>query len=102
MAPIALLEQQQIALSTSADAARSAAEKAPSGQQPPFGGALPVPNAPASVMRDEAAALRLRFDQLKTTWKLETSYVSSMTKTVMHPAYQTIIGMGAAALPLIL
>ena len=45
---------------------------------------------------------RANFKRLAEEWRRETSLVSSMTKTVMHPAYQKIIGMGPLALPLIL
>ncbi|MBI3735760.1 hypothetical protein HY256_04520 [Candidatus Sumerlaeota bacterium] len=35
-------------------------------------------------------------------WKSETLFISSLTEITMHPAYQQIIGMGFAAVPLIL
>lgn len=43
-----------------------------------------------------------RFLTLKKEWEDNTAYLSSMTKIVMHPAYQQIIGMGQVAIPLIL
>jgi hypothetical protein len=43
-----------------------------------------------------------RFNNLAATWKSETELVSKVTKRIMHPAYQKIIGMGEAAIPLIL
>lgn len=43
-----------------------------------------------------------RFLTLKTEWEDNTAYLSSMTKIVIHPAYQQIIGMGQIAIPLIL
>jgi hypothetical protein len=43
-----------------------------------------------------------RFLTLKKEWEDNTVYLSSMTKIVMHPAYQQIIGMGRVAIPLIL
>lgn len=43
-----------------------------------------------------------RFLTLKKEWEDNTAYLSSMTKIVMHPAYQQIIGMGQVAVPLIL
>ena len=43
-----------------------------------------------------------RFRDLARQWKQATAYVSSVTEIVTHPAYQQIIGMGKAALPLIL
>ena len=45
--------------------------------------------------------LRFRFDALVRDWKRDTRYTSSLTKIVMHPAYQAIIGMGKPALPFI-
>lgn len=43
-----------------------------------------------------------RFLTLKKEWEDNTAYLSSMTKIVMHPAYQQIIGMGQIAIPFIL
>ena len=42
-----------------------------------------------------------RFRDLARQWKEATAFTSSTTEMVMHPAYQQIIGMGSAALPLI-
>lgn len=49
-----------------------------------------------------ANAEQSRFDHLAEKWKKETGHLSRVTKRCMHPAYQQIIGMGAAAVPLIL
>ena len=43
-----------------------------------------------------------KFRALAAQWKRETTNISSMSRIVMHPAYQRIIGMGGAAVPLIL
>jgi len=43
-----------------------------------------------------------RFHELANRWKGETQFYSSRTKMVDHPAYREIIGMGLAAIPLIL
>lgn len=43
-----------------------------------------------------------RFKRLAKTWKAETELVSKVTQRILHPAYQKIIGMGTAAIPLIL
>lgn len=43
-----------------------------------------------------------RFFMLKAEWETETVHLSSMTKIVMHHAYQQIIGMGQIAIPSIL
>lgn len=45
--------------------------------------------------------LRFHFMVRAQEWKRETGHISSMAKTVLHPAYQAIIGMGKPALPLI-
>lgn len=42
------------------------------------------------------------FNDLVMQWKSERTATSSTTVIAMHPAYQRIIGMGKAALPLIL
>jgi hypothetical protein len=42
------------------------------------------------------------FKALAEEWRRDTRHVSSITKKVMHPAYQRIMAMGEAALPLIL
>lgn len=44
----------------------------------------------------------IRFFTLKSQWEKETAVVSSVTQMAMHPSYQQIIGMGPAAIPLIL
>lgn len=43
-----------------------------------------------------------RFNDLAKAWKSETELVSKVTKRIMHPAYQKIIGMGESAMPFIL
>ena len=44
----------------------------------------------------------IRFHRLKEKWEAETAFLSSVSDIVMNPAYQQIIGMGPAAIPLIL
>jgi hypothetical protein len=65
--------------------------------------AAPLPEG--SRVRVEPAGveppLHERFRELRRQWKEETLYLSSITQIAMHPAYQRIIGMGRAALPLI-
>jgi hypothetical protein len=46
--------------------------------------------------------LRARFEQLAKQWEDDTLLVSSTNELVMHPAYQSIIGLGLQAVPLIL
>jgi hypothetical protein len=54
------------------------------------------------MWRPVAVSLPDVFQQLATKWERETRHVSSITRTAMHPAYQSIIGMGEPAVPLIL
>lgn len=48
------------------------------------------------------AVLNVEFHALATAWKRDTDGMSSPTLRAAHPAYQQIIGLGPAALPLIL
>ena len=43
-----------------------------------------------------------RFHSLVQQWKQETAHHSNIAKKALHPAYQEIIGMGKAAVPLLL
>jgi len=43
-----------------------------------------------------------RFNGLAAAWKSETELISNVSKRILHPAYQKIIGMGKSAIPLIL
>jgi hypothetical protein len=51
---------------------------------------------------DNIAVDKYRFRRLASDWRRETINLSSSTRMVMHRAYQQIIGMGPAAVPLIL
>ena len=46
--------------------------------------------------------LAIRFRALADQWRWETGAVSSVSEMENHPAYQEIIGMGPAAIPLLL
>jgi len=46
--------------------------------------------------------VRARFDRLADRWNAETEFISSSTALILNSSYQQIIGMGQAALPLIL
>ena len=50
---------------------------------------------------DPKVLLLLQFDWLSRKWRRDTRFTSSLTKMVLHPAYQAIIGMGKEVLPLI-
>ena len=43
-----------------------------------------------------------KFERLAVAWKLQRQHISSPAKLVMCPAYQSIIGMGETAIPLLL
>jgi hypothetical protein len=65
-----------------------------------------VPPGKVKVRLESAGAastpLESRFRELFQQWKDATRFMSSITDMATHPAYQQIIGMGQAALPLIL
>ena len=42
------------------------------------------------------------FQELSAKWHKETKHTSSLTKIILHPAYQQIIGMGPMAIKFIL
>ena len=46
--------------------------------------------------------IRQRFYVLSMRWKADTQYLSSINEMVLHPAYQQIVGMGPAAIPILL
>ena len=46
--------------------------------------------------------LAQKFEQLAETWRRETGFLSFMQQRALHPAYQRIIGMGWAVVPLLL
>jgi len=58
-------------------------------------------NNDASELEEEESAEQ-KFKRLAATWKSQRGPISSPTKLVMHPAYQSIIGMGPVAIPLLL
>ena len=51
---------------------------------------------------EDRASLRKRFNALADEWIAATRLSSSVVETCMHPAYQQIIGLGPAVLPLVL
>jgi len=56
--------------------------------------------APAVVASQEPG--RDHFEKLAASWEAETEFMSRQSQAVIHPAYQRIIGMGPAAIPLLL
>jgi hypothetical protein len=55
---------------------------------------------PARLVSDPEA-LAQTFRALADRWRQETLVTSSTTDMVLHPAYQRIIGLGPAVLPLL-
>jgi len=47
-------------------------------------------------------SLEQTFQELVTTWRQETRFTSSVTDMAIHRSYQRIIGLGPAAVPLLL
>lgn len=59
-------------------------------------------NAAYSYPLLEPSDLEETFLQLAEQWRQETGMISLVSKIVMHPTYQRIIGMGQPVVPLIL
>jgi hypothetical protein len=46
--------------------------------------------------------LEARFKRLADAWVAETAVLSSPTQTMAHPAFQEIVSMGEAVIPIVL
>ena len=57
---------------------------------------------PAPKVEQATPRLEQRFGELVQQWQAATLFTSSTSEMVAHPAYQQIIAMGNAAVPLIL
>jgi hypothetical protein len=55
-----------------------------------------------AMVKTKKTAAEQRFKKLAKAWKSATELHSKVTKRILHPAYQKIIGMGEPAIPLIL
>jgi hypothetical protein len=55
-----------------------------------------------SAAVDDEPTVEQLFESLAAEWRKDTKYMSSLSKMSMHHAYQRIIGLGMAAVPLIL
>jgi len=53
-------------------------------------------------MQNQAVDVKDLFEDLKTDWKSRTRYMSNSAQMAAVKSYQRIIGLGPAALPLIL
>ena len=58
--------------------------------------------SPSAELPSETPALEETFRALAEQWRRETEMHSSMSKKLLHPAYQKIIALGEPAIPLIL
>jgi hypothetical protein len=56
----------------------------------------------ATILRLKAERLRPEFTRLSEQWRIETKHFSVISQKVAHPTYFRIIGMGEAAVPLLL
>lgn len=56
----------------------------------------------AKALETNAEEIEQNFVQLVNQWRRETRGISSTTELTMHPAYQQIIAMGEAVIPLLL
>lgn len=54
------------------------------------------------VSASSAETLEQRFRRLEALWTAETGHLSSTTKIIKHPAFQEILTLGPAVIPLIL
>ena len=52
--------------------------------------------------RVRATELRVEFEALRKKWQRDTKHLSLVAKKIIHPSYLRIIGMGEAAIPLLL
>jgi hypothetical protein len=64
--------------------------------------AIPARLAGLYLLRLRAEDLRPEFTELAEQWRRETKFLSSIDEKVLHSAYQSIIAMGMAAVPLVL
>ena len=60
---------------------------------------VPVPSKPDARSTE---SVEERFRRLEALWDAETAYLSDVTAIVEHPAFQEIIRMGDAVVPLML
>jgi hypothetical protein len=60
---------------------------------------VPVQNTPDA---GPAETVEQRFRRLEAVWEAETMYLSDAHRIIEHPAFQEIIGMGDAVVPLML
>jgi hypothetical protein len=54
------------------------------------------------ALKLRADELRAEFETLSDQWRRDTRHLSLISKKIVHPAYLRIVGMGEAAIPLLL
>src|SRR5712692_351154 len=60
---------------------------------------IPLKQTPATQPPER---IEEKFQRLAAVWRAETAYVSSSSDLVAHAAFQEIVGMGPAVIPLLL
>jgi hypothetical protein len=60
---------------------------------------VPVKRPPTD---EPTESMEAKFRRLAAVWTAETAYVSSTSDLIAHPAFQEIVGMGPAVIPLLL
>lgn len=65
-------------------------------------GILEDRNGDEIVVRFSRPELERVFHELADAWRDDTRFLSSVPDRIMHPAYQRIIGLGPAVVPLLL
>jgi hypothetical protein len=63
---------------------------------------MPTLALPSHLTYQDEESLRQAFEALAAKWRRETMMLSSSSEKVLHPAYQRIIGLGPAVIPLVL
>ena len=58
--------------------------------------------AKQTLATEPTETIEEKFQRLASVWRAETAYVSSSSDLVAHPAFQEIVGMGPAVIPLLL
>lgn len=58
--------------------------------------------AKQSPVPEPSETIPEKFQRLTSVWRAETAYVSSSSDLVAHPAFQELVGMGPAVIPLLL
>jgi hypothetical protein len=77
-------------------------EGANGNQHPAPASLTPFPGGEKVEEEGQTPTLEEKFQQLAAIWRAETSHLSSTTALINHPAYQEIISLGPAVVPLVL